>query len=446
MKLLFTAFLFLFTAPLFPQSWNKVIANAEVVAVDSKLNQIWAATDGNGVFYYNKNSHIWRNYTQQNGFLVTNSTDDLVIAAGKVFIASTYGIYYCGINGNNWGHYVLPGGYFPNWVRAIADDDTVVWFGTFQGIATYSKNTFTFKTYNITKNGDGSNNNITTITVGENEVWFGTENGVQVYTKGMDIANDSSRVLYNKQNGFDNLSLYISVKAIALQDSLVWVGLEDYTPATTPNYCKGGLYRFSRNSNQWRRFDNTTGLPGNGVHFIRINSDTLIAGLFTYINGVDFTGRGLLQMSTDSLTGKIINYSAQGVGDSNYFDLKTLDNELWLAAGDGLYTTYDTTATSLDNTDYLPRDFALHQNYPNPFNPSTNISYSLPLACHVTLILYDIIGNEIATLVNEEKNPGTHNYQVSIRQLTDYPLSSGVYFYRLVAGEFVSTKKMTLLK
>ena len=151
-------------------------------------------------------------------------------------------------------------------------------------------------------------------------------------------------------------------------------------------------------------------------------------------------------MSTDSLTGKIINYSAQGVGDSNYFDLKTLDNELWLAAGDGLYTTYDTTATSLDNTDYLPRDFALHQNYPNPFNPSTNISYSLPLACHVTLILYDIIGNKIATLVNEEKNPGTHNYQVSIRQLTDYPLSSGVYFYRLVAGEFVSTKKMTLLK
>lgn len=439
---LFLVFL-LSSSFLFTQSWNKVISNAEVIAVDSKLNQVWAATDNNGVFYLNKNSGIWRNYTSENGYMVTNSTDCLVIAAGKVFIASTYGIYYCGINGNNWGHYVLPGGYMPNWIRAVADDDTVVWFGTFQGIATYSKNSASFKTYNITKNSDGSTNNITTIHVTPNEVWFGTENGVQVYKKGLNITADSSRFLYNKQNGFDNLSQYISVKAIAVQDTIVWIGLEDYTPASNPNYCKGGLYRFNRNANVWQRFDKSTGLSGNGIHFIRINSDSLIAGLFTYINGVSFTGNGLLKMNTANLNSQIINYSSHGVGDSNYFDLRTLDNELWLAAGDGLYTTYDTTATSVENNNNLPDNFVLYQNYPNPFNPETIISFHLPANTHVSLKLFDILGNEIAQLVDETIQAGLQNYRLTSH---NHQLSAGVYFYQLRAGDLISTKKMILLK
>jgi len=439
---LFLVFL-LSSSFLFTQSWNKVISNAEVIAVDSKLNQVWAATDNNGVFYLNKNSGIWRNYTSENGYMVTNSTDCLVIAAGKVFIASTYGIYYCGINGNNWGHYVLPGGYMPNWIRAVADDDTVVWFGTFQGIATYSKNSASFKTYNITKNSDGSTNNITTIHVTPNEVWFGTENGVQVYKKGLNITADSSRFLYNKQNGFDNLSQYISVKAIAVQDTIVWIGLEDYTPASNPNYCKGGLYRFNRNANVWQRFDKSTGLSGNGIHFIRINSDSLIAGLFTYINGVSFTGNGLLKMNTANLNTQIINYSSHGVGDSNYFDLRTLDNELWLAAGDGLYTTYDTTATSVENNYDLPDNFVLYQNYPNPFNPETIISFHLPANTHVSLKLFDILGNEIAQLVDETIQAGLQNYRLTSH---NHQLSAGVYFYQLRAGDLISTKKMILLK
>lgn len=439
---LFLVFL-LSSSFLFTQSWNKVISNAEVIAVDSKLNQVWAATDNNGVFYLNKNSGIWRNYTSENGYMVTNSTDGLVIAAGKVFIASTYGIYYCGINGNNWGHYVLPGGYMPNWIRAVADDDTVVWFGTFQGIATYSKNSASFKTYNITKNSDGSTNNITTIHVTPNEVWFGTENGVQVYKKGLNITADSSRFLYNKQNGFDNLSQYISVKAIAVQDTIVWIGLEDYTPASNPNYCKGGLYRFNRNANVWQRFDKSTGLSGNGIHFIRINSDSLIAGLFTYINGVSFTGNGLLKMNTANLNSQIINYSSHGVGDSNYFDLRTLDNELWLAAGDGLYTTYDTTATSVENNYDLPDNFVLYQNYPNPFNPETIISFHLPANTHVSLKLFDILGNEIAQLVDETIQAGLQNYRLTSH---NHQLSAGVYFYQLRAGDLISTKKMILLK
>ncbi|MCK9424638.1 MAG: T9SS type A sorting domain-containing protein [Ignavibacteriaceae bacterium] len=87
--------------------------------------------------------------------------------------------------------------------------------------------------------------------------------------------------------------------------------------------------------------------------------------------------------------------------------------------------------------------FQLYQNYPNPFNPSTVISYRLAINSKVNLKIFDILGNEIATLVNEEQQAGMHNYELGIR---NYELSSGVYFYQLRAGNFVETKKFILMK
>jgi hypothetical protein len=339
-KLLLLLFIFTLNSFTHAQSWNKVIENVRVVSIDSKFNLIWTATYNNGVFFYNKNTKKWRSFTQGNGYFVTNGMNDILIAAGKVWVASNYGIYYCDINGTNWQHYVLPGGYFPNWVRTIADDDNVVWFGTFSGLAVYTKATGTFSTFNITKNNNSLTNNIKSIAVGNNEVWFGSEDGVQKYTKGMNIADDASRLLYNKQNGFDNLSQTISVNSIALQDSTVWFGLEDYTPSSNPNYCLGGLYRF-KDGNQWTRFDQNSGLTGNGIHFIKMKSDTLIAGLYSYIDGVNFTGKGMLNLNTIDSTITIQNYSGLGVGSTNYFDIIELEDGLWLGAGDGLYTTAD---------------------------------------------------------------------------------------------------------
>ncbi len=85
--------------------------------------------------------------------------------------------------------------------------------------------------------------------------------------------------------------------------------------------------------------------------------------------------------------------------------------------------------------------FALHQNYPNPFNPSTTISFSLPSTSFVTVKVFDVMGREVATIVNEEVPAGNHS-----KQWVAEGLSSGVYFYRLQAGKYSETKKLTLLK
>jgi photosystem II stability/assembly factor-like uncharacterized protein len=90
---------------------------------------------------------------------------------------------------------------------------------------------------------------------------------------------------------------------------------------------------------------------------------------------------------------------------------------------------------------YLPDKYSLYQNYPNPFNPVTLIKYQVPEASMVSIKVYDVIGREIAVLVNEVKNAG--NYQVSFNSAN---LASGVYFYKMVAGDFSSVRKMNLLK
>ena len=89
----------------------------------------------------------------------------------------------------------------------------------------------------------------------------------------------------------------------------------------------------------------------------------------------------------------------------------------------------------------IPGNFILHQNYPNPFNPTTNIKYDVPKASYVELTIYNILGKEITTLVNEKLNAGS--YEVDWNA-SGYP--SGVYFYKMVADDYVNVKKMILLK
>ncbi|MBK8551938.1 MAG: endonuclease [Ignavibacteria bacterium] len=100
------------------------------------------------------------------------------------------------------------------------------------------------------------------------------------------------------------------------------------------------------------------------------------------------------------------------------------------------YSNSTTGVTTISGE--IPVEYSLHQNFPNPFNPETVIRYSLIENGLVTLKLYDVRGNEIATLINEKQNPGVYNYQLST---VNYQLSSGVYYYKLESGNFVETKK-----
>jgi uncharacterized delta-60 repeat protein len=111
-------------------------------------------------------------------------------------------------------------------------------------------------------------------------------------------------------------------------------------------------------------------------------------------------------------------------------------------AGDFMVTRLTQNPTSIDDEDFAqPDDFLLFQNYPNPFNPSTTIRFNLPQSLFVTLKVYDVLGNEVATLIDEYKSAGSYEVEFEALRLT-----SGIYFYKLQAGSFIETKKMILLK
>jgi hypothetical protein len=97
--------------------------------------------------------------------------------------------------------------------------------------------------------------------------------------------------------------------------------------------------------------------------------------------------------------------------------------------------------SAADEADYNPHTYKLNQNYPNPFNPVTKINYSIPQTNFVTIKVYDILGKEVAILVSEEKPAGIYLINFNAENL-----SSGVYFYRMTAGSFTSTKKFILIK
>jgi hypothetical protein len=103
-------------------------------------------------------------------------------------------------------------------------------------------------------------------------------------------------------------------------------------------------------------------------------------------------------------------------------------------------SSFITNVISVDEK-ILPKEFYLYQNYPNPFNPSTKISWQSPVGSRQTLKVYDVLGNEVATLVDEYKPAG--NYEVNFNAAN---LSSGIYLYTMKTGSYTQTKKLILMK
>ena len=111
-----------------------------------------------------------------------------------------------------------------------------------------------------------------------------------------------------------------------------------------------------------------------------------------------------------------------------------------------MFTFVVTVTLAFDNGLAVPMEFALQQNYPNPFNPSTQIQYSLPTDANVIIAIYDLVGGQIRTLVNEQVNTGYHSTLWNATNDMGSSVLAGVYIYTITANDFRDVKKMILLK
>ena len=194
----------------------------------------------------------------------------------------------------------------------------------------------------------------------------------------------------------------------------------------------GGVYLSTNNGTSWAAVNN--GLTNTSVQSLAVSGTNIFAGtqggvFLSTNNGTSWTAvnHGLTNTSVLSLA----------VSGTNIF-AGTWGNDIFEAAISDLLNYTDIGPTKTENT---AQSYFLFQNYPNPFNPSTMINYSVPKSSMVTIKVYDVRGREVEKLVNEEKPAGIYSINFNASDL-----SSGVYFYKMQAGNFVETKKLILLK
>jgi len=162
-----------------------------------------------------------------------------------------------------------------------------------------------------------------------------------------------------------------------------------------------------------------------------------------------------IQITVSGTTGKVAGELVDGAGTVVAFNNGTSTNPFTLTApGPGNYTVnaghasplrWDSVSVNFTVTDVgdnsNPNEFNLFDNYPNPFNPSTIIRYSIPELSFTSIKIYDALGKEVSSLVNESKSAGIYEVEFNASNL-----SSGIYYYTLQAGSFTQTKKMILTK
>jgi hypothetical protein len=164
------------------------------------------------------------------------------------------------------------------------------------------------------------------------------------------------------------------------------------------------------------------------------------------------TVRNYYHILTNSNGDSLVNLDEKNLSfnTENYFDgYYRIFVEVFDETGNSDLDTMDVQFKNgnpnfVDNNAVVKK-YTLYQNYPNPFNPATKIRYTIPELGYTTLKVYDVLGNEVATLINEEKPAGEYEVDFNPASSIRFP-ASGIYFYQLRAGSFVQTRKMILLK
>ena len=165
-------------------------------------------------------------------------------------------------------------------------------------------------------------------------------------------------------------------------------------------------------------------------------------GEYIYVNGLSTSGVwSWTTLNNYDLTEGAHTLTIGYREDGALLDKICVSNYTAVPTGMGEEAENVCTPTDADEPEELTNEYALEQNYPNPFNPATSIKYRVASAGNVTLKLYNMLGQEVMTLVNEMKSPGSYEVRVDASGL-----SSGVYFYKLTSGSYISVRKMVLMK
>lgn len=382
-------------------------------------------------------------------------TPSLFQKDGIIYAGSDNRIYISRDNGANWeeSNIISPD---VDFISALIKHGNKIFVGTYNFGVFYSNDEGkTWNGLNTGLNGLGANT-ISDFAIRGSDLFVGTY-GSGVFV--IDLNNLSQWIPFNSGLSF---SVSYNINSLKNINGTLYAGAGG----------NSSYFKNKENSNEWEEvvFGEMWGEPNSVYDVLIIDNQFLIAASYGIYTSIDEKNWQYLNLGAGSINeanfavhnNKIYVHYTKGSGRTFWFtsidkgttwnfledqrgvdvlSVLVVDNKLFAGRLYG-FNYLPLVPTSVEEGK-LPIRFELSQNYPNPFNPSTTINFSISEMRNVELKIYDITGREVASLVNEYKPAGNYSYKFDAAELN---LSSGVYFYRLNAGEYFSVKKMILMK
>jgi len=379
----------------------------------------------------------WHTFDTSNGLVNNNIT---ALAVDNLNILWVIDSVLSSFDGTNWKHYQFPTqNGSPMYSRVLSvDSDNILWMlytlqsssdGYSNSIISFKDSVFTIYDYLTTGINFPRLNCL--VTKGD-EIWIGGYHKLFLY---------SSNTW--KDCTFDSLSQSHVTPIISGIDidefGNKWIASHYEKGTIDQSWSEFHLYKLE-NTNKYYDINLPLNISDGEASSLMIDDKNNIWLGVHYL--------GLLKLTQDSI--RVYNVDNSGILSHHIGNISVDKNDNkwlataydWYSQGVSVYREEGVILTSLKEfNNNITTQYSLSQNYPNPFNPSTTISYSLPQSGWVQLKVYDLLGREVSSLVNEEQSLGNYKVEFNANNFT-----SGIYFYKLQSGSFTETKKLILLR
>jgi photosystem II stability/assembly factor-like uncharacterized protein len=397
--------------------WQKtnLPSSSKVNTLAISDSSIYAGTEGDGIFVSKDNGETWNSINEG---LQNKVIHSIFINGTTIFAGTEAGASLSTNNGLNWStiNSGLAGkGVWSFAINNFMPGNSTIFAGTWSGVYYSTNNGTSWQTTGLSN---------TTMPV----------NSIVVCNNFVFAATLAGGVFKSYGGGFGWEDISINIKdeytllVVAIMPVYSLAAIDSYIIASA-GAGSGSFYRM-------KYTDSLFTIAGAISSRYQPNLSLAIR------NSILFAGSLIGDFILTNNDGSNWDHSLPSLTNETIYSLAL--NNLFIFAGteNGIWRlSYPETSTNVSKFKELPTGFSLEQNYPNPFNPTTAISYKLSAYSHVSLKVYDVLGREVATLVNENKPEGNYKVEFNTNKLV-----SGIYFYTMQAGAFVQTKKLILLK
>jgi Secretion system C-terminal sorting domain len=382
------------------------MCNATASALAANGNYVFAGTmsgpSGCGVYLSTNNGTSWTQTSLNGGYVSALAVNGNNVFAG-IWAEISLGVYKSTNNGTSWTY----AGLMSQGIWSLAVNGDTVFAGTGSYGVYLSTNNGISWTQTSLNGGD-----VSALAINGNNVFAGTYSGLYLST--------------NNGTSWTYAGLSQTIRSLAINGNNIFAGTQNWS---NPN----GVYLSTNNGTSWTQ----TSLNNQIVWSLAINGNNVFAGTYQYGVYVSTNNGTSWIQRNEGLAGYALHINAFCI----------LNNYIFAGTDSSVYRRPLSELVGIQPiSNEVPQSFSLSQNYPNPFNPSTIIKFDLPSVGNghdrfIKLKIYDILGKEVATLVNESLKPGSYEIKFDA---SGY--SSGIYFYKLSAADFIETKKMMLIK